>query len=200
MGEVKLWAWKEATPSTTWTPNLRGGLDPGQSMGALPTSILRQPQLRRVRERHSTFSRAAAEVLTAFTGDAYFRVAWGHSSRRQGILGLKTAPASTSNCSGPPTEMPPTNAAVSNLRRIHPTFDDVPGRLMGIDIGLDAFQRAARFTEATRPKVHACPPRAGDLPRDLDNDGFVTISDVLILLGDFGAPAHAWVTWTETAW
>ena len=28
---------------------------------------------------------------------------------------------------------------------IHPTFDDVPGRLMGIDIGLDAFQRAVSF-------------------------------------------------------
>ena len=74
---------------------------------------------------------------------------------------------------------------------IHPTFDDVPGRLMGIDIGLDAFQRAVSFyggDAAEGPCTST--PEPETCPGDLNDDGFVTISDVLILLGDFGCTSE----------
>ena len=73
---------------------------------------------------------------------------------------------------------------------IHPYFDDVPGRLMGIEIGLDAFDRAATFFGDGVTDI-ACDTDPGNAcPGDLDSDGFIVIGDVLLLLGDFGCTAN----------
>jgi len=66
----------------------------------------------------------------------------------------------------------------------------VPGRLMGIEIGLDAFDRAATFFGDGVADI-ACDTDPGNAcPGDLDSDGFIVIGDVLLLLGDFGCTAN----------
>ena len=94
---------------------------------------------------HSTYSRAAAELLEAFTGSAYF----------PGGLGEFPAPANEFLVfeEGPSVDILLQWATYrdaadeSGLSRIyggiHPTADDVPGRLMGAVIGLEAFRKAA---------------------------------------------------------
>ena len=72
---------------------------------------------------------------------------------------------------------------------IHPYFDDVPGRLMGIDIGLDAFERSMSFFGDGSADVD-CTPDPGTCSGDLDNDGFIVIGDVLMFLGDFGCTSN----------
>ncbi len=98
---------------------------------------------------HSTYSRAAAEVLMALTGDAYF-------------LGGMSAFAIPANEflhfeAGPSVDLTLQWATYRNtadqcsLSRIwggiHPPIDDIPGRVMGEKIGRDAFAKAVRHFE-----------------------------------------------------
>jgi len=96
---------------------------------------------------HSTFSRAAAVVMTQITGDEYF----------PGGVGEFFAPANEFLVfeDGPSVDITlqwATYADASDetsLSRIyggiHPTADDIPGRLMGAEIGADAVALALDF-------------------------------------------------------
>jgi hypothetical protein len=93
---------------------------------------------------HSTFSRSAAEVLTRFTGDAYF----------PGSLGTFTEPQDTFHA----FEIGPTQSVELQWARyydaadqagisrifggIHPRADDFAGRRAGSAIGAAAFEKA----------------------------------------------------------
>jgi len=96
---------------------------------------------------HSTFSSAAAKILTLFTGDPFF----------PGGMGTFNYPA---NQSLEFEEGPSVNVELQwatykdaadqcSLSRIwggiHPPIDDIPGRIMGEDIGLDAFLFAKTY-------------------------------------------------------
>jgi hypothetical protein len=95
---------------------------------------------------HSTFSRAAAEVLTRLSGDPYF----------PGGIGEFHAPANDYLVfeEGPSVDLVLQWATYydaadeCSLSRIyggiHPPGDDIPGRLMGALIGNQAFDRALR--------------------------------------------------------
>ena len=96
---------------------------------------------------HSAFSRAAAEVLTAFTGDAYF----------PGGIGTFTAPANDYLVfeSGPSVDVElqwatyrdaADESALSRIwGGIHPPADDIPARVVGIMTGIDAFNQSKQY-------------------------------------------------------
>ena len=96
---------------------------------------------------HSTFSRAAAEIMTMLTGDEYF----------PGGMGVFTAPHNEFLVfeDGPSMDIELQWATYrdaadeSGLSRIwggiHPPADDIPGRKIGIDIGQDAFYKAVSY-------------------------------------------------------
>lgn len=98
---------------------------------------------------HSTFSSAAARVLTLFTGDSFF----------PGGMGTFNYPANQSLEfeEGPSLDLELQWATYKDaadqcsLSRIwggiHPPIDDIPGRIMGQEIGLDAFQLAKTYFE-----------------------------------------------------
>ena len=101
---------------------------------------------------HSTFSRAAAEVLTALTGDPFF----------PGGMSAFPIPANTFLAfeRGPSVDMVLQWATYRDaadqcsLSRIwggiHPPVDDIPGRLIGERIGRDAFRLAMFLFEGGR--------------------------------------------------
>jgi len=96
---------------------------------------------------HSTFSRAAAEVLTRFTGDSYF----------PGGLGTFLAPQDTFLAFeiGPTTDVElqwaryydaADQAGISRLYGgIHPRMDDFAGRIAGSAVGIAAFDLAETY-------------------------------------------------------
>jgi len=100
---------------------------------------------------HSTFSRAAAEVMTLFTGDPFF----------PGGLGEFVAPADTYI----PPEKGPTQptalqwatyydaadqAGISRIwSGIHVRADDFPGRVIGSQVGIDAYAKALTYFDGT---------------------------------------------------
>ena len=190
VGKIKLWAWLGSAAINNVDTDFAGvGWVLAESWEPYQRPSFVSPPFAGYVSGHSTFSRAAAEVLTAFTGDAYF----------PGGMGTFLAPANEFLVfeDGPSVDVELQWATYRDasdecsLSRIyggiHPFFDDVPGRLMGIDIGLDAFDRAATFYgDGITDITCDVDPSTDTCPADLDNDGFIVIGDVLIFLGDFG--------------
>jgi hypothetical protein len=94
---------------------------------------------------HSTYSRAAAEVMTALTGDAFFP--GGMSSFEipsNQFLVFEEGPSVDMTLQWATYRDASDQCSLSRIwGGIHPPLDDIPGRLMGIEIGLDAFNLAA---------------------------------------------------------
>jgi len=93
---------------------------------------------------HSTFSRAAAEVMTQFTGDAYFPGGVGEFlAPRDEFLVFEDGPSVDVNLQWATYRDASDETSLSRIYGgIHPTADDIPGRLMGAVIGPDAFDLA----------------------------------------------------------
>lgn len=99
---------------------------------------------------HSTFSRAAAEVMTAFTGDAYFpggmtsfTVAKGELLHEEGPTAETTIPWATYYDAAD-------QAGISRLfMGIHVPSDDLQGRKIGATCGLDAMAKALTYFDGS---------------------------------------------------
>jgi hypothetical protein len=96
---------------------------------------------------HSTYSRAAAEVMTRFTGDAFFPGGLGEFFAPQNeFLVFEEGPSVDCTLQWATYYDAADECSLSRIYGgIHPTADDIPGRLMGSDIGADAFDYAAMY-------------------------------------------------------
>jgi len=96
---------------------------------------------------HSTFSRAAAEVLTAFTGDPFFPGGMGTFLASQDeFLVFEDGPSIDIELQWATYRDAADESGLSRIwGGIHPPADDIPGRIMGEIIGVDAFNRAQAF-------------------------------------------------------
>ena len=93
---------------------------------------------------HSTFSRAAAEVMTRLTGDPFFPGGMGefHCDRNE-FLVFEDGPSQSLTLQWATYRDASEQTSLSRIwGGIHPPADDIPGRLMGIAIGNDAFEYA----------------------------------------------------------
>lgn len=98
---------------------------------------------------HSTFSRAAAEVMTSFTGDEFFPGGMGefHAPMNE-FLVFEEGPSTDVVLQWATYRDASDQCSLSRIwGGIHPTIDDIPGRLMGIEIGNDAFALAKEYFE-----------------------------------------------------
>ena len=98
---------------------------------------------------HSTFSRAAAETLTAFTGDAFFPGGIGVFDVDQNeFLVFETGPTESFSLQWATYRDASDQTSLSRIwGGIHPPVDDIPGRKLGLDIGQDAFALAKDYFE-----------------------------------------------------
>ena len=125
---------------------------------------------------HSTFSRAAAEFMTLLTGSPYFPG------------GLAEFPANANSFlvfeQGPSVDIvlqwvsyrdASDQCSLSRIwGGIHPIMDDLPGRIMGLEVGPDAWNQAL---------IHFATP--GPCLGDVDGDGIVGGSDLGVLLSEW---------------
>ncbi len=123
---------------------------------------------------HSTFSRAAAEIMTRFTGDEYFPGGMGEFFCPQDeFLVFEDGPSMDVTLQWAKYGDASDQCSLSRIwGGIHPGADDLPGRQMGLIIGPDAFCEATRYYNGQF-----------NCPSDVDGDGFVGITDLLALLG-----------------
>ncbi len=96
---------------------------------------------------HSTFSRAAAEVMTLFTGDEYFPGGVGEFvAKKNEFLVFEEGPSVDVVLQWATYQDASDQTSLSRIwGGIHPPVDDIPGRRIGIEIGLDAFSLAERY-------------------------------------------------------
>ncbi len=136
---------------------------------------------------HSTYSRAAAEVMTLFTGDAYFPGGVGEFLAPQNeFLVFEEGPSVDVTLQWATYRDASDETSISRIYGgIHPTADDIPGRLMGAVIGPEAFEHANRYFSgelggAPPAEAELCTPDATTMC--LNNDRF----RVKITWRDFG--------------
>ena len=102
---------------------------------------------------HSTYSRAAAEVMTALTGDPFFPGGMsGFEIEKDEFLVFEDGPSVDMVLQWATYRDASDQCSLSRIwGGIHPPADDIPGRLIGIEIGSDAFSHAVTFFEGTSP-------------------------------------------------
>lgn len=102
---------------------------------------------------HSTFSRAAAELLTAFTGDEFFPGGMGEfEAPMNEFLVFEDGPSEDVTLQWATYRDASDQCSLSRIwGGIHPPADDIPGRLIGIEVGLDAFELAKQYFEGQVP-------------------------------------------------
>ena len=96
---------------------------------------------------HSTFSRAAAEVLTLLTGDPFFPGGLGEfRAERNRFLAFEEGPSVDVVLQWATYRDAADQTSLSRIwGGIHPPADDVPGRTIGARIGVDAFALAEAY-------------------------------------------------------
>lgn len=113
---------------------------------------------------HSTFSRAAAEVMTLLTGDEYFPGGMGqfHAAKDE-FLVFEDGPSVDVTLQWATYRDASDQTSLSRIwGGIHPPVDDIPGRLIGHDVGIEAFHYAEGFFRGdailTAPDTAAATP------------------------------------------
>ena len=136
---------------------------------------------------HSTYSRAAAEILGAVTGDEYFPGGMGvFVAPQDEFLVFEDGPSQTIELQWATYQDAADESGLSRIwGGIHPPADDIPGRKIGISVGNDAFNKAITFF-GDSDMDGLCDAYDAPCPGDLDNDGQRNVSDLLIYLADFG--------------
>ena len=96
---------------------------------------------------HSTFSRAAAEVMTLITGDEYFPGGIGEFiAKKNEFLVFEEGPSVDVILQWATYRDASDQCSLSRIwGGIHPPADDVPGRLIGEKIGVDAYNYAIPY-------------------------------------------------------
>jgi len=97
---------------------------------------------------HSTFSRAAAEIMTSLTGDPFFPGGMGEfAAKKNEFLVFEEGPSEDIVLQWATYRDASDQCSLSRIwGGIHPPADDIPGRLMGIEVGNDAFAKAKIYT------------------------------------------------------
>ncbi len=99
---------------------------------------------------HSTFSRAAADVLTRFTGNAYFPGGLGEWTIPAGGLEFEAGPAEDVTLQWATYHDAADQAGISRLYGgIHVRADDLQGRIMGATCGKAAWELAQRYFDGS---------------------------------------------------
>ena len=104
---------------------------------------------------HSTYSRAAAEVLTLLTGDPFFPGGMGEFEAPQdSFLVFEEGPSRDITLQWATYRDASDQCSLSRIwGGIHPPADDIPGRLMGEKIGIAAFEYAQTYFEGQSQTV-----------------------------------------------
>ncbi|MCA9726345.1 MAG: T9SS type A sorting domain-containing protein [Candidatus Eisenbacteria bacterium] len=102
---------------------------------------------------HSTFSRAAAEMLTKLTGDEYFPGGMGQFfAPKDSFLVFEDGPSVDVTLQWATYRDASDQTSLSRIwGGIHPPADDIPGRKIGIEIAAEVFALGKRYFEGAIP-------------------------------------------------
>ncbi|MEL7343043.1 MAG: vanadium-dependent haloperoxidase, partial [Bacteroidota bacterium] len=104
---------------------------------------------------HSTFSRAAAEVLTLVTGDAFFPGGMGEFvAKKDEFLVFEKGPSVDIKLQWATYRDASDQTSLSRIwGGIHPPADDILGRLIGAKVGTEAYHFALPYFDGDSPII-----------------------------------------------
>jgi len=149
VGEIAILAWS-GNPGDTETE--LGGVDWIRAVEWVPyqLSTFVTPSFAAYVSGHSTFSRAAAEVLTEMTGTPYFPGGLGSWTVPAGSLEFELGPSEDVELQWATYYDASDQAGISRIYGgIHVEADDLRGRVMGARIGQDAWTTATSYWDGS---------------------------------------------------
>ncbi len=156
VGEVKLRTWKGPNFINDPKTNVAGvGWIPAKNWWPYQRPTFVTPPFAGYISGHSTYSRAAAELLTALTGDPYFPGGMGQFfCKKNEYLVFEDGPSVDVTLQWATYRDASDQCSLSRIYGgIHPPMDDIPGRLIGMKIGPDALDFAEQyFTYTATPQ------------------------------------------------
>ena len=148
IGKVKLRAWRGPTYIADSDTDLAGvGWILAENWWPYQQPTFVTPPFAGYISGHSTFSRAAAEVLTLLTGDPFFPGGLGEfRAERNRFLAFEEGPSVDVVLQWATYRDAADQTSLSRIwGGIHPPADDIPGRAIGARIGVDAFALAEAY-------------------------------------------------------
>jgi hypothetical protein len=127
---------------------------------------------------HSTYSRSAAEIMTAFTGTKFFPGGMGTWPAPQNeFLVFEDGPSEDIELQWATYQDASDQCSVSRQTGgIHPPLDDIPGRLMGFELGMLGWREAQEYWDGTA-SYHSA---------DTSRDHIIDLSELLRAIQLFG--------------
>ena len=164
LGKIKMYAWKgpfAVEEAKTQTAGV-GWILAENWFPYQPQTFISPPYAGFV-SGHSTFSHSAAEVLSLLTGDVYFPGGLGEYSIKADshFLRLEKGPTEDVTLQWATYRDAADQASLSRIwSGANAPFDDIPGRLIGSEVGIEAFKMAKTY-----------------FYKDQDQDGFWSYED-----------------------
>jgi hypothetical protein len=145
IGKVAIWAWRGFPADPTTQTSGVGWILAAQWVPYQRATFV-TPAFAGYVSGHSTFSRAAAEVLTAFTGDEYFPGGLSEWTTSAGDLLHEEGPTRDVTLQWATYYDAADQAGLSRIYMgIHIPADDFEGRKMGSECGREAWALATRY-------------------------------------------------------
>lgn len=194
VGKIKLYAW--VGPDSIADPEVdKAGVDwiLAENWWPYQRPSFVTPPFAGYISGHSTFSRAAAEVLTLLTGDPFFPGGVGEFAVQQNeFLVFEEGPSVDFTLQWATYRDASDQTSLSRIwGGIHPPADDIPGRILGEQIGIQAFGLAEEFfsgnvvtglAQKTKSSfIYPNPITAGyavKFTTDFDSDAEISIYDL----------------------
>ncbi len=126
---------------------------------------------------HSTYSRAAAEILTLLTGSEYFPGGLGEFEARQNeFLVFEEGPSQDVVLQWATYRDAADQCSLSRIwGGIHPPADDIPGRIIGEKVGIQAFDYALRYFDGKVLSVNGPQEKFTFYPNPVNSNEEITV-------------------------
>ncbi len=148
VGKIKLYAWKGHDAITDASTDVAGvGWILAQDWFPYQRPSFVTPPFAGYLSGHSTYSRAAAEVMTLLTGDEYFPGGLGEFvARKDEFLVFEKGPSVDVVLQWATYRDASDQTSLSRIwGGIHPPADDILGRIIGEKVGVDAYNFAVPY-------------------------------------------------------
>ncbi len=130
---------------------------------------------------HSTYSRAAAEIMTLITGNEYFPGGYGEFiARKNEFLVFEEGPSVDVKLQWATYRDASDQCSLSRIwGGIHPPADDIPGRLIGEKIGKEAFNFGVEYFSGKNNFNKENNPKYVVYPNPINSDGIIYVANTL---------------------
>ncbi|GAA4230291.1 hypothetical protein GCM10022291_00060 [Postechiella marina] len=148
LGKIKLYTWRgHKYIQNTKTDNAGVGWILAENWWPYQRPSFVTPPFAGYVSGHSTYSRAAAEVMTLLTGDEFFPGGYGEFiAKKDEFLVFEEGPSVDVKLQWATYRDASDQCSLSRIwGGIHPPADDIPGRIIGEQIGINAYNFGVKY-------------------------------------------------------